>query len=503
MRAARRVVFASARRRRYHSRVIEHGESGELRPHPTGPTTRPSRPLAAAGVPGTTERTRVEALVELLGDESPAVATAARQQLLRRDRTMLAALRRAAHADHARLRARARSVLAEQDQCEVLRRLYRHATRTEVDLESALFLLGRLDTPSLDARPYRKALDAMARKVSDRMLRESDPYAHPMLLPQVLGDELGFIGNEVDFHHPDNIHLHRTIERKRGMPLTLVAIYLFVARRAGLAAAALPLPGHVLLRVYGPRRRGMILDPFGGGRMLTREDCVQYLSQQKLAPRPEWMRDATDAVLFERHVRNLMHSAQLRGLRGLARLSSLCALALVARAAAQDVSSLPPEAEARLVELARASVEDGDLASLTLVVTVGDESVFAGAFGRDDERGRARVDSSYEVTGLFPRLVAALVLDAIHREEIALSDELGDAFDELADSPVAPVTLEQLLTHTGGLLPLGDLLPGAAPWTIERERLLHALAGSALLADPGTCSTVSEVSDVLLGWWVA
>ena len=97
------------------------------------------------------------------------------------------------------------------------------------------------------------------------------------------------------------------------MPLTLTAIYLFVARRSGIQAAPVALPGRVLLRLYAGRR-SMLVDPFQGGRARTRMDCIRYLAQHGLVPRPDWFHDATDRQLFQRHVLNLMSSSQMRGL---------------------------------------------------------------------------------------------------------------------------------------------------------------------------------------------
>jgi len=262
------------------------------------------------------ERARLEALVELLDDDSPTVYAMARRTLENADKLADTALRRALTDPRARMRGRARTTLARRRERGVVRRLLRHAVRPEIDLERALFLLGRLANPELDARPYVRTLDAMAREVVRRTSQEPDELSKALVLPQYLGNELGFIGGEAGFDHPDNIHLHRVLERKRGMPLTLTAVYLFVARRAGLHAAAIPMPGRILLRLYA-RRRALIVDPFQGGRLRTRGDCVRYLAQHGMVPRPEWFKDATDSQLFGRHVRNLMNSAQIRGLHGL------------------------------------------------------------------------------------------------------------------------------------------------------------------------------------------
>jgi len=257
-------------------------------------------------------REHIRTLIGLLEDDSSAVLEVVRDEILRHGRLARTGLLRTLRAESPRLRGRARTILSELDRRDVMRRLIRHAMRPSIDLERALFLLGRLENPRLDSRPYVRALDAMAEEVASRSARETHPLSRAMVLPQYLGDELGFIGSEVDYEHRDNVHLHRAIERKRGMPLTLTAIYLFVARRSGVHATALPLPGHVLLRIRDGRR-GLIVDPFHGGKVRTRDDCVRYLAEHSLVPRPQWFHDATDRELFQRHALNLMNSYQVRG----------------------------------------------------------------------------------------------------------------------------------------------------------------------------------------------
>ena len=278
---------------------------------------------AAVATPSTSAaeaaRDRFSAMLALLDDDSRAVVQAVRKELEQAPKSVEPTLRRAARDSRARVRARARQILAERARRSAMRRLLGYARQGDIELERALFLLGRLERPDLDTRPYRKALDAMGAEVGRRAAREPDAFARSMVLTQYLGNELGFIGSEVDFSHPDNIHLHRTIERKQGMPLTLTAIYLFVARRAGIEAVPLALPGRVLLRVEAGEDMHLIVDPFAGGRVRTRADCEQYLAQHGLVPQPVWFHGATDRMLFERHTLNLMSSCEIRGLRREAR----------------------------------------------------------------------------------------------------------------------------------------------------------------------------------------
>jgi regulator of sirC expression with transglutaminase-like and TPR domain len=226
----------------------------------------------------------------------------------------LPTLRKAARSESADVRARARTILLSIEKRAALRRLVRYACRESVDLERALLILGRHHTPRLDPRPYLRALDAMALEVSRRAHMKTRELDRALTLVDYLGEELELGGSVGEFHHPDNIHLHRAIERRAGMPLTLCAIYQSVARRSGLRVAILPLPGHVMLRLYGDGE-SLIVDPYHHGRTRSQRDCLEYLAEHGLAFEAEWFRGASDRSLFRRQVLNLTRSAQKRGLK--------------------------------------------------------------------------------------------------------------------------------------------------------------------------------------------
>ena len=256
---------------------------------------------------------RTEALLDLMGDPSPVVWRAVRRELTSLGRAAGPVLRRAARGPDPRTRGRARDFLLGQAREQATRRLCGYARRGEIQLESALLLLSRLDDPGADLRPYVLALDALAAEVAGRVESRPPGADRGLVLAEYLGEELGYSGIEDDYHHPDNIYLHRALTRKRGIPLTLTAIYLLVARRAGIDAAAVALPGHVVLRLSGPGK-SLLLDPFDGGSLLSERDCLRYLAESRLSFDPRWLDDASDATLFERQLRNLCVSYRRRQL---------------------------------------------------------------------------------------------------------------------------------------------------------------------------------------------
>lgn len=277
------------------------------------PRPDPAVPAGPAG-----DRARLAALVELLDDESPETWRAVRAAVLDAGRSARPALRRAADDPAPRRRARARSLLARFDRQLAVRRLLRQAVRGVDDLEAALFRLARIDDPAFDARATRARLDDLAARVRERAAEREPGLDRAHALVTVLAGEEQIRGPEEDYHAPAHVHVHRALELGRGLPLTLVAIYLFTARRADLVATGVPLPGHVMLRLHAGEH-SVLVDPFHAGVVRTRKECLAYLMRRGLAPRPDWFRDADDAALFHRHVLNLANGHRARGDRATAR----------------------------------------------------------------------------------------------------------------------------------------------------------------------------------------
>lgn len=251
---------------------------------------------------------RLRAAASLLGDESPKVRRALALEFARSGRPGAAILRHASYSGDARVRTHARALLDELDWELARRRLLSYAGRRQIDLETGMWLICGLERREFDARPYHKALDAMASEVGQRCASLQDrPLECGKVLVDYLGLELGYAGDLEAYSSPDNVYLHRTIESKRGLPLTLCALYASVAARVGLKTGIVPLPGHVMLRLYG-RHTNLIVDPFHGGEARSQESLTQYLAEHGLQFNPLWFHSASPHTLLRRQVANLRNA---------------------------------------------------------------------------------------------------------------------------------------------------------------------------------------------------
>jgi len=260
-------------------------------------------------------RARIESLTALLEDDSPTVLATVHSHLRAVGRAARPALQRLGRHGSAQGRVRARAALADLRRAPVERRVVGFLTRDRIDLERGLFHLCRLTNPTFDPRPCQRQLDELAREVARKARLRTDPLQRAMALVEVLGMEHGFQGAQDEFHRADRVQIDRVLQSKRGIPLTLCAIYACVAARAGLRVGFLPLPGHVLLRLHG-ETVSLIVDPFHRGETRSETDLKRQLRARGHDFQPVWFRDADARSILRRQVANLARSAELYGRRG-------------------------------------------------------------------------------------------------------------------------------------------------------------------------------------------
>jgi regulator of sirC expression with transglutaminase-like and TPR domain len=107
-------------------------------------------------------------------------------------------------------------------------------------------------------------LDEWAALVDDVSPGCSCPEDRIKRLRKVLAHEVGLSGDFCDYYAPENSYLNRVVERKKGIPLSLTLIYIFVGRRVGWQVTGLNMPGHYLACVDN-----VAFDPFFNGKILS------------------------------------------------------------------------------------------------------------------------------------------------------------------------------------------------------------------------------------------
>ena len=117
----------------------------------------------------------------------------------------------------------------------------------------------------VDAARALTTLDALGQEVANVLHGAArTPQAEALALSHVLGTLHRFAGDTEQYDRPENSMLDRVLERRRGLPILLSAVYVETARRADVPLAGVGLPGHYVVAHFGAPEP-LLLDPFGGG----------------------------------------------------------------------------------------------------------------------------------------------------------------------------------------------------------------------------------------------
>jgi regulator of sirC expression with transglutaminase-like and TPR domain len=147
-----------------------------------------------------------------------------------------------------------------------------------IPLAEAALLMACEEYPQLEISPFIDQLDEMAEAVRATMREKDSPRETIDKINNVLFDVLGFRGNTDNYYDPRNSFFNDVLERRVGIPITLSAVYLEVARRLALPIVGVGMPGRFLVKYRTPLEE-VILDPFNRGEILEREDCKTLLTQ--------------------------------------------------------------------------------------------------------------------------------------------------------------------------------------------------------------------------------
>ncbi len=126
------------------------------------------------------------------------------------------------------------------------------------------------DAP-VDDDAVEAEVDKWAEQVRERLVHAGSIVA----LHDVLFATAGFDGDQSEYDHPQNSFLDDVVRRRRGLPIALSLVVLEVARRAGVKAWGLALPGHFLSAVFVDAERFAVVDAFKGGRLLPLEEVAR------------------------------------------------------------------------------------------------------------------------------------------------------------------------------------------------------------------------------------
>lgn len=176
-------------------------------------------------------------------------------------------------------------------------------------LEQLCWLLAKTEYPHCNPSQDSAYLDLLAERVLEHYQTQSQTTEGKLhALQRVLVTEEKFTGDIDNYYQAANSYLNQVLERKQGIPLTLVLVYVFIANRLSWNLVGVNTPGHYLASLDG-----IIFDPFCEARILSIDELSERFGAELAQGKPEDFFPATPFHTAQRMLSNLMNSYNRSG----------------------------------------------------------------------------------------------------------------------------------------------------------------------------------------------
>ncbi len=243
------------------------------------------------------------ALERLLDDPSPVVQGAVLERVRRSGTSGMRWLR--GLATHPELGVSARSLLRRLGTPEAAALGFLATVQDPATgLEEGFLALDRILAPELKDTAYETELARLAGRVRELSVTPTDIRSRLKILGRVMFGEAGYRGADDTADQPESSLLSHVIERRRGNPLSLCALYLMIARRTGLELSPVSVPGRFMVGWFGDDVP-VYVDVFAGGAFRTRDEIRLALRENDLPDFGPALEPADKREMLARACRNL------------------------------------------------------------------------------------------------------------------------------------------------------------------------------------------------------
>ena len=254
------------------------------------------------------KKNQISHLIYLIDDRDEFVREQVREQLIKVGEDAIPFLEVTARTENLKIKSIASEIIQAIIPKQLLRQFEQLAQSSPSghwSLEKGVILLQKFGYPDEETDSLSQSLDLLAQEVSTLIEDSQSPEQIIQILTRYLFFEKGFEGNKIDFFEPDNTYFSRVLDRKKGIPITLTALCVFLGQRIGLPIVGVGLPGRYIAK-YESLTQPIYFDPFNEGRVLSQEDCASLTEQMGYHFKEHYLIAATSRETLTRMMNNLI-----------------------------------------------------------------------------------------------------------------------------------------------------------------------------------------------------
>lgn len=267
----------------------------------------------------------IDALIHLLDDTDDEVFSHVRGRIITLGESVIPQLEEVwENSFNHLLQTRIEDIIHRIQQDSLSLRLSRWVENGGISLLEGAMLIARYQYPDLDEKPILRQLMILKKDMEVELKEKMTPIQQVKMLNHVLFDMHGFTSNKVAFHAPANNFINNVLDSKRGNPLSLAIVYIILCEYLDIPVKGVNLPEHFILAYLGKpvsvlpedERHNEVMfyiNPFSKGTVFSKREIDTFLTQLKIARRPEFYKPCSNIHIIQRLLNNLIFAYEGMG----------------------------------------------------------------------------------------------------------------------------------------------------------------------------------------------
>jgi regulator of sirC expression with transglutaminase-like and TPR domain len=246
------------------------------------------------------------ALVKLLDDDDPVVATHVESQLLSMGESVIPRLEvQWEETGNEVIQSRIEDMIQLIQSRKTIEELKGWRQNGGEDLLEGWQLVSRLHFPGLELLPIKHEINRIVNRTWLELRDSMSPAEKLAVLNRMLFTKEKYRANAKDPENPENLFLPSFIERKKGSPISLGMLYMIICEKLDLKVNGLILPGYFALH-YSDGKSEFYIDVFNKGAFFVRKDLEKFLGKLNLQEDPKYFSPSSKVFVLLELIRNLI-----------------------------------------------------------------------------------------------------------------------------------------------------------------------------------------------------
>lgn len=181
-----------------------------------------------------------------------------------------------------------------------------------MDLLEGMWILATYRYPEYRFDQLKLEMDQLYYEVWPQMREELHPMDQVKVLNTAIFEQLKFGPNSKNFHAANNSFINNVLSSKKGNPISLCVIYMWIAQKLGMPIYGVNLPNLFVL-TYKQNGLQFYINVFNKGLIFNKIDIDNYIAQLNLTPNEIYYNPCSNLEIIRRVIRNLMMAFEKSG----------------------------------------------------------------------------------------------------------------------------------------------------------------------------------------------